>query len=134
MLALMLAAALAASPQTAPAKQETQLVIDVKPAQVIIFLDNKRLGTAAKIYTLKVSPGDHQIRLTLKRDSSEEVVTVKKGQRKIWQFDMTDSGEPSQKPKSEPASPSQPESEPPAVPGQSPPGSDSPPESDPDLR
>jgi hypothetical protein len=132
MLALMLAVAFAASPQPALAKPETQLVIEVKPPQVVIFLDNKKLGTAAKVYTLKVSPGDHQIRLTLKRDSSEEVVTVKKGQKKIWRFDMTDSGDLS--PKSEPETSSRPEPEAPAEPKPAPSPSDSPPESNPDLR
>jgi hypothetical protein len=99
MLAFILAATLAASPTTASPK-ETQLVIDVKPAQVVIFLDNKKVGMASKVYTLKVRPGDHVIRLTLKSDSSEEVVTLKQGQKKIWKFDMTDSGEPAQKPES----------------------------------
>jgi hypothetical protein len=98
MLAYLFALALAASPNSAAPKQETQLVIDVKPAQVVIYLDNRKIGTASKVHTVKVEPGDHRIKLTLNKDSSEDIVTVKKGQKKVWEFDMTDSGDPSQKP------------------------------------
>ena len=131
MLPLMLAVALAASPKPAPAKQETQLVIEVKPAQVVIYLDNKKLGTAEKAYTLKVAPGDHKIRLTLNKDSSEDVVTVKKGQKQTWQFDMTDSGDPAQKANTEPGGSPKHASEPASAPK---PAASAPPESDPDLR
>ena len=101
MLALMLMAAIAASPKAGPAKDETSLVLNIKPAQVVVYLDGRKLGTADKVNTVKVKPGDHTIKLVLKKDSSEDVVTVKKGQKKVWEFDMTDSGDPSQKPKSE---------------------------------
>jgi hypothetical protein len=128
MLAFMLAVAIAASPKAAPAKDETQLVISVKPAQVVIYLDSKKLGTADQVHAVKVKPGDHHIRLTLKRDSSEDVVTVKKGQKKVWEFDMTDSGDPSQKPK-----PDSPQPDPGASSPSPAPPSDSPPRADPDL-
>ena len=42
-----------------------------------------------------------QLVIDVKKDSSEDIVTVKSGQKKVWQFDMTDSGDPSQKPKPE---------------------------------
>jgi hypothetical protein len=136
MLSLILAVALAAAPKTAAAKQETMLVISVKPAQVIIFLDGRKLGTAAKEYKLKVTPGDHHIKLQLKKDSSEEIVSVKKGQKRAWSFDMTDSGDPGAKPKQDgPSQESQlalpPAHEQAAPPP--PPPSRSEPESDPDL-
>lgn len=100
MYALLLALAVAASPK-APAKEETALVLNIKPAEVVVYLDGRKLGTADKVSTVKVKPGDHTIKLVLKKDSSEDVVTVKKGQKKVWEFDMTDSGDPSQKPKPE---------------------------------
>ena len=131
MLSLILAVALAASPKAAPAR-ETQLVIDVKPAQVVIYLDNKKVGAATKVYTLKVTPGSHNIKLVLNRDSSEDVVSVAKGEKKVWQFDMTDSGAPSQKPSPEEAS--QPETSPPDPTTAPEPPSSPPPETDPDLR
>lgn len=112
---LLLLVALVASPKASPAKaQETLLVFDVKPAAVTIFLDGKKVGTAAKVHTVKVKPGVHRIQLRLKRDESEAVVTVKKGTKMTFQFDMTDSGAPPEKPpppKTEDA-PAQPEDSP----------------------
>lgn len=105
MLALILMAAISASPKAGPAKDDTALILNIKPAQVVVYLDGKKLGTADKVNTVKVKPGEHTIKLVLKKDSSEDVVTVKKGQKKIWEFDMTDSGDPSQKPKPEGAQP-----------------------------
>jgi hypothetical protein len=119
MLPILLAVAFAAAPKP------TQLVIKVKPAQVVIYLDGRKLGTAAKEYTLNLQPGEHTVRTTLKGDSSEKVIRVKKGERHVFNFDMTDSGDPSQKPKAEEPPPSEP-----AAPG---PPADSPPERDPDL-
>lgn len=92
MLNLILTLALSASPTPAHAKSETKLVLDVKPADVEVYLDDKKLGPASKTYTVTVKPGAHQVKLTRKKDRVEEPVTVNKGETKTWHFDMGDSG------------------------------------------
>lgn len=105
MFALLLSVALSASPKAVPAKP-TQLVLDVKPATVVIYLDNKKVGKATKVWTLTVKPGDHHIKLVSKISSQEEVLSVKQGEKTVGKFDLTDSGDKSQQPSNPADSPS----------------------------
>ena len=89
MHALILILALTAAPKTS---DKTQLIVKVKPETVIIWVDGKKLGSAKKTYTLNVKPGQHQVKVKNNKDTSEEVVVVKKGESKTWELDMTDSG------------------------------------------
>ena len=85
--------ALAASPRPPAASKATQLVLEVQPATVVIFLDNKRVGTAAKPWTLTVKPGDHRIKLVTRIATHEETVSVARGEKKSFRFDLRDSGD-----------------------------------------
>ena len=104
MFSILLSAALAASPKAAPASKTTQMVLDVKPATVQIYVDDKKIGKATKVWTLTVKPGDHRLKLVTKISSQEEVVTIKQGEKTNLKYDLTDSGDRSN---AEPVNPSE---------------------------
>lgn len=89
MLALALATAVALSGAPSTAKK-TQLLLEVKPESVVIYVDGKRKGTAGKVRTVKVTPGTHLIKLVNGRDVHEEPVTVKSGQSLTWKMEFGD--------------------------------------------
>lgn len=85
MLALALISHLALS--TAP----TQLTIDVKPEDVQVHVDGKKVGSGAKAIVLAVKPGKHVVRLAYKGDSHEEEVPVKAGEKKTYSWTFEES-------------------------------------------
>lgn len=100
-LTLALAVALSAAPKSGPKK--TQLIIEVKPAAAVVYVDGKRIGTGSKIQTLTVQPGRHTIKIVHNRDEHQEVLMVKKGETTKWSWAFEDD---------RPAAPPQPTEEP----------------------
>ena len=98
-LALLSQLVLAAAP--------AQLIIDVKPAGVEVKVDGKKAGMSGKVLSVKLKPGKHLVRLSLKGDAHEEEVAVKAGEKKTYQFEFesTKAGAP---PTDEIAAPSEP--------------------------
>jgi hypothetical protein len=88
-LSLALAVALSAAPN-ASAPKKTQLKIEVKPANAVIYVDGKRRGTGAKPIVLPVEPGKHTIRIVHNRDEHQEVIVVKKGETTKWSWAFED--------------------------------------------
>jgi len=86
----MVALALAAMVALSGAPKKTQLVLEVKPAEAVIYVDGKKKGTAAKTIKLTVTPGKHVIKLTHKGDEHQETVVVKKGEIRTWQWAFED--------------------------------------------
>lgn len=86
---LFFALVVAAAPALAqtPAKK-TQLQLDVKPAHVVIYVDDKRVGKAGKVRTVSVTPGRHRVKLVRDIVSHEERVSVKSGETKVWVFQL----------------------------------------------
>lgn len=91
-IALLAALALSAAPKS-PATP-TQLKLDVKPSSAVIYVDGKRKGTAAKVHVVKLSPGRHTIRIVNGLDEHSEVVSLKRGESKIWQWVFEDDRRP----------------------------------------
>ncbi|MBI3180763.1 MAG: hypothetical protein HYZ28_01325 [Myxococcales bacterium] len=88
MVALALAVALALS--GGPAAKKTQLKIEIKPAEAVLYVDGKKKGTGAKTHLLTVEPGRHNIRVVHHKDEHSEVVSIKKGEVKTWQWAFED--------------------------------------------
>jgi hypothetical protein len=86
----MVAFALATLVALSGAPKKTQLVLEVKPAEAIVYVDGKKKGTAAKAITLTVTPGKHVIKVTHKGDEHQEEVVVKKGEVRTWQWAFED--------------------------------------------
>ena len=74
----------------------SQLTLEVKPAETIIFVDGKRVGDASKPRTLKLKAGPHEVKLTYKGDSHTDEVVVKAGEKLTWRFTFEDDRPPSQ--------------------------------------
>jgi hypothetical protein len=74
-----------------PGNGPTRIRFEVKPPAAVIYLDGKRRGTAGdKPFLVTVTPGKHQIKVTYKKDSSEEPVSVKKGETMNWKYEFED--------------------------------------------
>jgi hypothetical protein len=72
-----------------PGNGPTRLRLEVKPVSAVIYVDGKKRGTATdKPLLITVTPGHHQIKVTYKKDSSEEPVTVKKGETLNWKYEF----------------------------------------------
>lgn len=87
MLALALVASLALS---APPAKKTQLLLDIKPAEVVVFIDGKRRGRADKVKVVPVKAGMHLIKLQRGKDQHQEPVRVKDGESVRWEFAFED--------------------------------------------
>jgi uncharacterized protein (DUF427 family) len=72
----------------------TQLTIDVKPEDVQVQVDGKKVGTGAKPIILTVKPGTHIVRLAHKGDTHEEEVPVKAGEKKTYSWTFEDAKPP----------------------------------------
>lgn len=83
-----------AAPTTAhatPAKADkTGIEWAVEPGDVVIYLDDKKLGDAASLKFTETKPGKHTIRLVLAKDETETDVVVQKG--KILKFTFSFGG------------------------------------------
>jgi hypothetical protein len=83
----------AQQPQRKPAKEKMGTVVwKVAPANVIIFVDGKKIGSASKVKTTKVRPGQHLIRLVWNKDVVEEPISVGAGETREFQYTLEDSG------------------------------------------
>ncbi len=87
-LSLVLAASLGGAPKAG--SKQTSLKITVKPESAVVYVDNKRRGTGAKPITVSVTPGRHAIRVVYKKDEHTDVISVKAGEQKSWNFELTD--------------------------------------------
>jgi hypothetical protein len=96
MVALIVCLALGGTPSPAQGGKTSQLVLDVKPAAVEIYVDEERIGKATKVWTVSVKPGKHTVKVVAGISSQEEVVTVRKWEKKTMKFDLTDVATPSQ--------------------------------------
>ena len=91
----------------------SQLTLDIKPADTILYVDGKKLGDASKPRTVKLKAGPHEIKLTRKGDTHNDEVVLKPGQHITWKFDFGDDGAPKQPtPTAEPEGDKPPESPP----------------------
>lgn len=91
-LALAAAVALGGAPK-GPSK--TQLKIEIKPAEAVLYVDGKRKGTGEKVHVLNVQPGNHQVRVVnpKTKDEHQDVLSVKRGETKSWQWAFEDERE-----------------------------------------
>ena len=82
----------------APKKKEAQamgmITWQVQPADVVIFLDGKKVGTAKSAKPQKVKAGMHLIRLVWGKDEAEEPLQVPPNQSIEFQYVFEDSGKP----------------------------------------
>jgi hypothetical protein len=62
------------------AEGKTGIQWSVTPAEAVVFLDGKKLGSAGDLTFTKASPGKHTIRITKGGDEQEMEVKVVKGQ------------------------------------------------------
>ncbi|MGQ0505892.1 MAG: hypothetical protein ACT4TC_11300 [Myxococcaceae bacterium] len=90
-LSIALAVALSASPKAVVNNNgKTQLKIEVQPSTAVLYVDGKRAGTGGKKRTLTVTPGAHRIRVVNHQDEHQEMVSVKKGEVKVYTWAFTD--------------------------------------------
>lgn len=81
-----------------PPKAECVLTWKVAPDTVVIHVDGKKIGTAAKAPPVKLKPGMHMIRLVWGKDETEEPVELKAGESREFQYTFEDSGKPAPAP------------------------------------
>lgn len=90
-LGTTLARQVVAAPAGAEAVQEgkTGIAWEVQPAEVVIFLDEKKIGTAGELKFTEAKPGKHTVKLMRGKDETEMEVSVKKGQslKFVYQFE-----------------------------------------------
>lgn len=76
---------------TAEAVQEgkTGISWEVQPAEVVIYLDDKKIGTAGELKFSEAKPGKHTVKLMRGKDETEMEISVKKGQalKFVYQFE-----------------------------------------------
>jgi hypothetical protein len=88
MIAWPLIVAVVAGAPPAP-NGPTRIRFEVKPPAAVIYVDGKRRGTAGeKPFLVTVTPGRHQIKVTYKKDSSEEPLVAKKGETTNWKYEF----------------------------------------------
>lgn len=66
----------------------------VAPPEVVIFVDNKKLGTADKAKPFKGKAGMHLIKLVWGKDETTEPIEVKAAESVEFQYTFEDSGKP----------------------------------------
>lgn len=95
-LAVLASREVSAAPDAAPVQAEgkanegkTGIAWEVQPAEVVIFLDDKRIGTAGELKFTDAKPGKHTVKLMRNKDETEMEVNVKKGQaiKFVYQFE-----------------------------------------------
>jgi hypothetical protein len=69
---------------------KTAIAWKVTPADVVIFLDGKKLGTAGDIKETRTRPGMHAVKLVRGGDETEMDVKVNKGHVLTFTFEFTD--------------------------------------------
>jgi hypothetical protein len=98
-LAALASREVSAAPQAEPVQAEgkegkanegkTGIAWEVQPAEVVIFVDDKRMGTAGELKFTEAKPGKHTVKLMRNKDETEMEVNVKKGQaiKFVYQFE-----------------------------------------------
>jgi hypothetical protein len=76
----------------------SQLTLEVKPADTIIFVDGKKVGDASKPRTLKLKAGSHEVKLTHSGDSHSDEIVIKAGEKLTWRFEFEEDRKPSKQP------------------------------------
>lgn len=79
-------------------KTEGIITWKVAPETVIIYVDKKKIGTAAKAQPFKAKAGMHMIKLVWGKDEAEEPIDVKAGESVEFQYTFEDSGKPAPAP------------------------------------
>jgi hypothetical protein len=79
-----------ATPATPAKTDKTGIEWAVEPGDVVIYLDDKKLGDAASVKFTETKPGKHTVRLVLSKDETETDVVVQKG--KILKFTFSFGG------------------------------------------
>jgi hypothetical protein len=77
-----------AADKKAPSK--TGISWKVAPANVVIFVDGKKVGEAGALQFTETKPGKHAVKLTKGKDETEMEVSVKKGEVVNFEFEFTD--------------------------------------------
>lgn len=72
------------------APSKTGIEWNVAPANVIIYLDGKKIGDAGSVKFTETKPGKHGVRLTKGDDETEMEVKVNKGEVLKFEFEFTD--------------------------------------------
>jgi PEGA domain-containing protein len=73
-----------------PPPNKTGISWKVAPANVIIFLDGKKVGEAGALTFTETKPGKHGVKLTKGKDETEMEVNVKKGEVVSFEFEFTE--------------------------------------------
>jgi len=68
--------------------KKTTLKLDIKPAEVHIYVDDKSVGMGGKVHTVPLTPGRHTVKLVRKGVTHEETISLKAGENKSWAFDL----------------------------------------------
>jgi hypothetical protein len=76
------------------AAKEGIITWKVGPADVVIYVDGKKVGTADKAMPFKAKAGMHMIRLTWGKDEVEEPINVNASESVEFQYTFEDSGKP----------------------------------------
>ena len=69
------------------------VVVGLKPAGCVLFVDGKKKGTGEKPLTLKLPAGKHVFRVVYKGDAHEEEILLKPGANPPWNWEFTGVGE-----------------------------------------
>ncbi len=69
------------------------VVVGLKPAACVLFVDGKKKGSGEKPLTLKLPAGKHIFRVVYKGDAHEEEVVLKAGTNSPWNWEFTGVGE-----------------------------------------
>jgi hypothetical protein len=69
---------------------KTGISWQVSPANVVIFLDGKKVGEAGAAKFTETKPGKHAVKLVKDKDETEMDIDVHKGEVKTFTFEFTD--------------------------------------------
>jgi len=82
-------AGIAVAADTHEVQGKTGISWQVSPDEVVIYLDDKKVGTAGSLKFSDAKPGKHTVKLMRGKDETEMDVVVKKGEALnfIYQFE-----------------------------------------------
>ena len=87
-IALAVLVALPLGVFAAGAAKKATVKLDIKPADVHIYVDDKSVGMGGKPHVVSLAPGRHTVKLVRKGVTHEETLAVKAGENKNWAFDL----------------------------------------------
>jgi hypothetical protein len=76
------------------AAKEGIITWKVAPANVVIYVDGKKLGTADRVQPFKTKAGMHMVKMEWGKDEAEEPLEVKANESVEFQYTFEDSGKP----------------------------------------